>query len=407
MMRRFGVLLSLVVMAGFYVGANRNPGKQMPGMKTYDSPVYTIYTDVPEDDAKEAVLRMTKMAFEYNERTKGLFTGQIRSKLPFYLFNKREDYITASGMPDTAGVFTGTELMACTMRNRETGEMSRMTWHTVQHEGFHQFVDAVIRGDIPTWVNEGLAEYFGEGIFTGDSMVIGLVPNSRMVRIKEEISENKFMTIPTMMKLSHKEWNANLDVINYDQAWSMVHFLVHAENGKYTTAFAQFLQLVGKGNPWERAWLASFGSVEGFEAKWKTYWKDMPENPTLDLFAKANVSALTSFLGRSVSQKDTFDSFEEFMKKDGKSIRTAPADWLPPHLFDEMKKMSAALQDVGAKYELTRVVNSNLRGLTCTMEDGTKITSSFTLKDGRIGIVSVKLIPTTTATTPSTPKAKK
>ena len=75
MLRRFGVLLSLVVMAGFYVGANRNPGKQMPGMKTYDSPVYTIYSDVPEDDAKEAVLRMTKMAFEYNERTKGLFTG--------------------------------------------------------------------------------------------------------------------------------------------------------------------------------------------------------------------------------------------------------------------------------------------------------------------------------------------
>ena len=41
------------------------------------------------------------------------------------------------------------------------------TWHTVQHEGFHQFAHAVIGGDIPTWLNEGLAEYFGEALFTG------------------------------------------------------------------------------------------------------------------------------------------------------------------------------------------------------------------------------------------------
>ena len=42
------------------------------------------------------------------------------------------------------------------MRDQD-GHVGSRTWHVVQHEGFHQFVFAVIRGEIPTWVNEGLA----------------------------------------------------------------------------------------------------------------------------------------------------------------------------------------------------------------------------------------------------------
>ena len=55
-------------------------------------------------DAREAAIRMTKMAEVYHDRTQD-FSGQIRTKLPFYLFKTEEEYLGAGGMRGTAGVF--------------------------------------------------------------------------------------------------------------------------------------------------------------------------------------------------------------------------------------------------------------------------------------------------------------
>jgi hypothetical protein len=359
-------------------------------LKRYDSPIYAVYTDVSEDDAKEALLRMNKMAFEYHERTKALFGGQINQQLPFYLFNNRADYIKASGMPQSAGIFTGDALMAQAIRGQDE-RINRVTWHVTQHEGFHQFVYAVIRGEIPTWVNEGLAEYFGEGIFTGDGMVIGAVSNGRLKKIQQSMSDGSFMPLKDMMLMSHAEWNANLTQANYDQAWSMVHFLAQGDNGKYQDAFARFLQLVGKGNPWERAWVGAFGSVGSFEEKWKEYWTKMPEDPTLDLYTKASVATLTSFLGRSYSQKVTFDNFEEFIKSDAKDLKAAPIDWLPPALYTEMKQLTEQLQQRDHKFSFVRA-KGPLPQIQCVMKDGTKVVGTFTLQNGRIGKVDAVVI---------------
>ena len=384
--------LLLLCSAGWLIAAPKGSRPDPKGiggnLVKYDSPIYAVYTDVAEEDAKEAVIRMNKMAFEYHERTKALFGGQINQQLPFYLFNNADDYLNASKMPGSAGVFTGDALMARAIRAQD-GRIGMGTWHVTQHEGFHQFVYAVIRGEIPTWVNEGLAEYFGEGLFTGDGMVTGIVSNGRMKRVQKEIEEGQFISIKDMMLMTHAQWNARLEITHYDQAWSMVHFLATAEKGKYQDAFARFLQLIGKGSQWEKAWVAAFGSVEGFEAKWKDYWLKMPDNPTLDLYAKATVATLTSFMGRSWTQKDTYDNFEEFIKKDAKDLKAAPADWLPPALYTEMKGLAEQLKSRECQFSLSRKAGP-LPQMLCVMPDGTKITGSFTQQNGRIGTVKAE-----------------
>jgi hypothetical protein len=50
----------------------------------------------------------------------------------------------------------------------------------------------VIGGELPIWVNEGMAEYFGEGIFTGDGFITGVIPPKRLRMIKETSSSKKF-----------------------------------------------------------------------------------------------------------------------------------------------------------------------------------------------------------------------
>jgi hypothetical protein len=163
----------------------RLAGAAPADMPSYDSPYYVIYSDLDTDTVREAAIRVTAMAEEYHQRTAG-FAGTIKKKLPFYLFSKSEDYYKAGGLIGSTGMFTGQKLMAISAPGR--GERN---WHVVQHEGFHQFVQAVIGGNMPIWINEGLAEYFGEAVFTGDGFVTGLVPPDRLARLQKAIRDNK------------------------------------------------------------------------------------------------------------------------------------------------------------------------------------------------------------------------
>ena len=139
-------------------------------MHAIETQFYTIHTDLADLPAREASIRITKMADEYERRTRG-FGGRIDQKLPFYLYQNPDDYYAAGGPKGTSGIFDGSRLMAV------AGEkLTGLTWQTIQHEGFHQFARTLIQDDLPPWLNEGLAEYFGEAIFTGDGYVVGVIP---------------------------------------------------------------------------------------------------------------------------------------------------------------------------------------------------------------------------------------
>jgi hypothetical protein len=351
-------------------------------MKNYPSPYYTVHTDVDPEYAREAILRITRMAEEYHERTRTLFTGTINEKLPFYLFANIEDYYAAGGPPGSAGVFMGDKLMGVSSK-RGSGSATDYTWHVIQHEGFHQFVRYVVRGRIPTWVNEGMAEYFGESIFTGDGMVTAVIPPSRCKRIKARIASGEFMPIKRMMYLSLAEWNSQMSTLNYDQAWSMCHYMAHGDGGKYQGAFVAFMQEIGRGNPWEKAWQTTFGSADGFEEKWKQYWLSLPDEATPELYTRAVVAMLTSFAGRAYSEKQTFDTFEQFIKTDAGSLKHAESDWLPSSLFRTAVASVARREKKGYKFELVPAKNKQPT-IVCTMPDGEKLTGSFKLNGHRM-----------------------
>lgn len=363
----------------------------IPGVRlqTYETPYYYFHTDLNVDDAREAVIRTTRMFDAYRSRTARLFNGHINQKLSFYLFAKPQEYYMAGGIEGTNGVFDGQKLMGMVIRTRQ-GDISRLTWHVVQHEGFHQFVSYVIQGQIPIWVNEGMAEYFGEGIFTGDDLLVGVIDDNRLKVVKDGIRENRYKSLREMMYLSHEAWNRDLQGENYDQAWSMVHFLATADKGKYQDAFAAFLQLVSHGQPWENAWIRSFGSASGFEDRWKEYWLGLPDHPTANLYARAATEGLTSYLGRAYSQHQTFTSFDEFIRTPAESLKAAPADWLPPHLFVDMKDLAGRLSGFGYKFSLDSSQPKQPPRIVCELPDGTKMYGTFEVSAGRIARVNVK-----------------
>jgi len=349
---------------------------------------YVVHTDLEGDSLREVVQRITLMAEEYHERTKD-FSGSIRTRLPFYLFSDVRDYYAAGGLPGSAGVYTGDRLMAVV--GPETG---RWSWHVIQHEGFHQFADAVIGGRLPPWVNEGLAEYFGVAVFTGDGFTTGVIPPERLGVVRTMIEKEKYAPFIRVMQADQEIWNTHLvmaqarGALNYLQSWSMVQFLAHAEDGKYRPAFGAFLRAVGQGKPWEQAWSKSFGGdVTSFEGRWRSYWRGLPDNPSAALYAEATVRTLTGFVARAVSQRQAFASADEFFAAAAAGdLRSDAGDWLPPALLTEALERAA---QTGA-WTLKR--SGGRTELICELANGVRIRGTFVLKEARVQRVKTEVL---------------
>ncbi len=362
------------------------PACAQPDLQTIDTRYYVLHTDLDPDGIREVVQRITLMAEEYHERTRG-FSGAVNRRLPMYVFRRMEDYVLAGGLPGSAGVFTGDRLMA--VAGPATTDH---TWHVIQHEGFHQFSRACIGGRLPIWAEEGLAEYFGEGIFTGDSFYTGLIPPERLAEVRAAMRDRKFRPLAAMMHLDHQTWNQEVGQAheragyNYSQAWSMVQFLAHGEDGRYQDAFGDFLSSVSRQQPWERVWERIFGgSVADFETAWREYWLGLSEDPTADLYAETTVATLTSYYARALSQRQRFDTFEDFAAAAAAGELKAHAeDWLPPDLLRATLRRAP-------RYGRWSLQSTGRPLLLCERPDGTILEGQFRVANNRVKSVEVQI----------------
>jgi len=361
-----------------------------PELKAHESKYYVIHSDLPDSEVREAEVRMTHMVDEYVQRTAG-FSGQVTGRLPFYLYTNLADYTKAVGVEGTGGFFDGEKLLAATLRDRD-GTIAQATWHIVQHEGFHQFARAVIGGDIPMWTDEGLGEYFGEGLFTGDGFVSGLIPQSRLVRIRKLLRDGEFKPFRQFLAITRDQWNDKVEMKNYDQAWSLVHFLAHGEDGRLQKPFVNFMQAVGKGEDAEKAYNRHLNSIPNLERRWRDWWSNLPDDPTAEGYARATLQTLTSFLARAHAQAQSFGSFDAFTKISADEIKQPPADWLPPGLFVSAAADAVRMRTAGDGFVLVKSVDRP-PSIVLTLKDGTKLAGRFSLgKEGRVEAVRVDVL---------------
>ena len=415
------VIVSFAVAAAARpAGAAGAPKPREPAsrrLKPYPTKYYIIYTDLDANAVREASARMSAMAEEYHRRTRD-FAGVIRSRLPFYLFSKSQDYFDAGATKGSAGVYhPGRRVLMALAEHGTTDQL----WHVVQHEGFHQFVHMVIRGQIPVWINEGMAEYFGEGIWTGEGFVTGVIPPYRLKGLQGHIRDENTLPLRDMLLMTYEEWSRAVEDsgaqdaddskrpetpssrgggkgegqkpdrgrINYDQAWSMVHFLVHADEGKYRQAFSAMIRDVSRGRNWIAAFQVRFGrSVKAFEKRYRDWWLAQPENPTAELYIKAVVQTLTSFLARAVSQGQKFQTAEEFFREARSgNLKSHKTQWLPPSLLNRVLLYARNWKRGWSLETPPRACPK----LVLTWPDGKTFTGAFTHSRGRAYGVKVTI----------------
>jgi hypothetical protein len=357
-------------------------------LKNYDSKYYLVQSDLDAETVREAVLRMNCMAEEYYDRTKGMAAGRIDRKFKFMLFGTREGYRAAGGPDGSCGVFMASSDPARTALAavRMADFPPDVLWHTIQHEGFHQFSHEVINGgrmsQNPPWLEEGLADYFGYALFTGEGLVPGVIPPDRLAMVQQLMPTGRFRPLDKLFTISAPGWLRVADGIDYLHVWSLVHFIVHADDGRRLPAFEQYIKAVTRPaagqtvvNP-----QTFLGSFETLEAEWREWWLTRTPDATRDLYAKAAAGGLCAYLGRAAAQKKAFATAEDLLAGVG-ALKLADADWLPPGLPDSIGQwMRIAGPEV--KFEIPAAdkrtpANSPSPQVVASLADGTRVTATY------------------------------
>jgi hypothetical protein len=240
---------------------------------------------------------------------------------------------------------------------------------------------------MPVWLDEGLAEYFGESIFTGDGFVTGVVPPWREERLKDEIKGGELKSLSALMQVSSQQWANEMDIKNYDQSWSLVQFLVYADDGKYQSGLSKCISEISHGTASSIAWADTLGQYGDLEENWKTWWMSQPESPTRKLYAQAAVATMTSYVARASLAHQSFASFDEFksaVQNDG--LKSLPQDWLPPALIDDTMRLYGSLPN----WEISAGTNKQPM-VSLTIPDGTRLVGSFTPRGQTVDRVDVDI----------------
>ncbi|MCW8932375.1 MAG: DUF1570 domain-containing protein [Gammaproteobacteria bacterium] len=151
-----------------------------------------------------------------------------------------------------------------------TGRNDQRMYEVTRHEATHAIVNGAF-GQIPTWLNEGLAEYFEELSFKNSMTRIIALDETRL----DSLAKNGLPSLTTYFNMTNKQWYSESNKNkHYSLGWSLVYFMMSSKNDKqflkymldhlaynYCKPFSD-IQYINKHYP---------GGLTGFERNWKKW----------------------------------------------------------------------------------------------------------------------------------------
>lgn len=117
-------------------------------------------------------------------------------------------------------------------------------YSVIYHEYVHLMVDNT-NGNVPTWFNEGLAEYYSSFDIEEDRKAhLGELIGNHLFTLREE----KLLPLRTLFAVDHYSPYYNESGkrgVFYAESWALVHYLILGNNGQYLPRLGKFLRLIG------------------------------------------------------------------------------------------------------------------------------------------------------------------
>jgi hypothetical protein len=141
-------------------------------------------------------------------------------------------------------------------------------------------------------MNEGIAQLFEEGLWTGRTFLLGQVPPRRIRQLQDDIKNHSLVPFERFLKITPEEWSDNLaasaekGTTYYNQAWAMIHFLAETGHDRYAQELITYLKRLHNGEEPEEVYQSTFGrNLEQFQdsfSEWALNVQPTPEATVLE-----------------------------------------------------------------------------------------------------------------------------
>jgi tetratricopeptide (TPR) repeat protein len=237
------------------------------------SPHFIVYSNSGEHDARRTAAQfeefrelfhaaLPNMRIELNKPVV-IFAvkneGNMKTFLPAYWETK--DHVHPAGI-----YLNGEDKHMVLLRLDIEGQNP---YEVIYHEYTHALMALNFR-DLPVWLNEGLAEFFGNSHLDEKESGFGLPPRGLVY----ELRTNTLIPMETLLQVDHNSPYYNeRDRTNvfYAQSWATVHYLMLDENARKQQLFGKFLTAWDSGESQVEAAQKTFGDLKKFGQAVESY----------------------------------------------------------------------------------------------------------------------------------------
>ena len=170
----------------------------------------------------------------------------------------------------TAGYFqSGQNVNYITLTSARSGEED--SFRVIFHEYTHLMVNNTL-GNVPTWFNEGLAEYYSSFFMEDDQKFVLGRPIANHIYL---LRDKKMLPLRTLFKVDQKSAYYNerdKQSVFYAESWALVHYLILGKRGQRRDQMSKFVELTANKVPMEEAFQQAFATpFEAMEKELREY----------------------------------------------------------------------------------------------------------------------------------------
>ena len=232
---------------------------------------FLLLGNASEKDIRQVGVRLE----QFREVFSRLFTSlKIDSPVPttVIVFKNDDSYRPFKLNANTAGYFQpGPDVNYITLQLSSDVNSQQDPFAIILHEFTHLLVRNT-SGNVPTWFNEGLAEYYSNFSITSDQKVVVGRPIASHVFL---LRDSKMLPLRTLFQVDPKSPYYNerdKQSIFYAESWALMHYLILGKDGQRMPQLSKFIDMISAGAPMEQAFQQAFAmSFESMERELRAY----------------------------------------------------------------------------------------------------------------------------------------
>jgi tetratricopeptide (TPR) repeat protein len=231
------------------------------------SPNFIVVSNASEKQARKTAIRFEQIRAVFRRELE--LASKHESPMITILAVKDEDSMKtllpeywAKGHAHPAGMFLDTMNQYFAVIQLDASGLD--PYHTIYHEYFHSLT-APYYPNLPVWVSEGLAEFYGNTRI-GDSEVGMGRPDPDQIAV---LKQGGLMPLDVLFKVDHNSpyYNEQNKIsVFYAESWALTHYLMVGDKSAHRAMLQAYVNAMAKGMPEEQAAAQAFGDLKNLQA---------------------------------------------------------------------------------------------------------------------------------------------